>query len=659
MNASSFLSIVVCLSLLILSGCSSDTPASNPSSLIQPTASIIQSINASDSSQIVQANVYSTALDREMDLSIYLPPGYSPDTHYPVLYLLYGYGGTPDSWFSYLKINQVADRLLQENKIDPLIIVAPDYRNSFGVNSKVGEGKDPGSVDIGSYEDYLVQDVISYVDGHYSTQASKEGRYIGGISMGGYAALFLGFSHTELFSKVGAHSAAIWNYTPSDMYTDQRDWLYANETLRQARDPFKLAEHKKLDATQVYLDAGNSDGLAEKDYDLYELLRAKNIDAQWVPNPGGHDSAYWSGQMENYFLFYAGKQPTTSQSSPQEIWKVQTGGRITSSPLLVEGNIYFGSDDHKLYAVDSETGQVAWSFTADSQIRSSPKSNGSSILFQSHKGTLYKLNASSGVQEWTVAFDAPVPQAEQDEWDYYDSSASMDEEVLYVGRADSRLYALNTATGKQLWSYEAAGPIKSSPIYDDASVYFGDWEGYLYAVDKKTGNLLWSYHTEPNNHHKSIQSTPVIHKDVIYWGCRNFELYALDVKTGKPLWEQSAPAWVASPIYQNDTLYVGNSNGDFMSAVDPKTGKEIWRFDTSSNVLSAPAFENGLLIFGSGYAYSNMEKEEYLYAVDASSGQLVWKLATDKIQSTPVVANGVVYYTGFDGALHAILLSLS
>lgn len=111
-----------------------------------------------------------------------------------------------------------------------------------------------------------------------------------------------------------------------------------------------------------------------------------------------------------------------AQTAAQEIWKFQTDGRITSSPLFTDGNIYFGSDDHKLYAVDHQSGKELWSFTADSQIRSSPKLSGTSIVFQSHKGTLYKLDASSGKKEWSVSFSGPVTNGEQDEWDYYDSS---------------------------------------------------------------------------------------------------------------------------------------------------------------------------------------------------------------------------------------------
>ncbi|MNN23974.1 Endo-1,4-beta-xylanase Z precursor [compost metagenome] len=224
-----------------------------------------------------------------------------------MLYLLYGYGGTHDSWFTLLHIHQVADRLIVEEKIDPLIIVSPDYANSFGINSREGEGKDPGSVDIGPYEDYLIQELIPYIDRQYSTVAVKSSRYVGGASMGGYAALYLGFNYPELFSKVGAHSAALWDYSESDQFTGQRDWLYASESLREIRDPFKLAESQQLNDLEVYLDSGTEDALAEKDYLLYELLQSKGINAKWAPQSGGHDVTYWSSQLENYLIFYNGK----------------------------------------------------------------------------------------------------------------------------------------------------------------------------------------------------------------------------------------------------------------------------------------------------------------------------------------------------------------
>lgn len=308
--------IAICCSFIVSTGCMEKSEVLNQSEYLAQPSVPVESLSElvvdredkeEGGSQVVTDHLYSEKLDTEMGISIYLPPAYSPDVKYPVLYLLYGYGGTHDSWFSSLGAHRAADRLISGGKIEPLIIVSPNYRNSFGVNSLEGEGRDPGGVSIGPYEDYLIGEVIPYIDSQYSTISDKSGRYVGGASMGGYAALYLGFNHADLFSKIGGHSTALWDYTESDQFVDQRDWLYASDELREHRDPFKLAESRDLDDLEVYLDSGMSDTLAQKGYLLYELLQSKGIHAQWVPSPGGHDMTYWSGQLENYLVFYNGK----------------------------------------------------------------------------------------------------------------------------------------------------------------------------------------------------------------------------------------------------------------------------------------------------------------------------------------------------------------
>ncbi|GGH31298.1 alpha/beta hydrolase [Paenibacillus segetis] len=279
--------------VVMISGCGTIV---HKDSLVQITPSKIDDIEIS-----------SRALNKNMRFAVYLPPDYDADQSYPVLYVLYGFGGNRNYIFNPMGLDQVADHLIHEGKITPLIIVSPDYGNSFAVDTVPGQGVKPSAVDEGNYEDYIMDEIVPYVDTHYSTEASRAGRYVGGFSMGGYAALYLGFTHSDLFSKVGGHSAAIWDYTAQDYFTDQRDWLYPTEELRNLRDPFRLAVNNNLEHVQVYLDAGESDGLAVVDEKLYTLLKNEGIPVAWHSNPGGHSTSYWMTHFEDYLTFYSGK----------------------------------------------------------------------------------------------------------------------------------------------------------------------------------------------------------------------------------------------------------------------------------------------------------------------------------------------------------------
>lgn len=249
--------------------------------------------------------VSSAALKKSMTAAVYLPPGYKPGTRYPVLYLFYGYGGNRDSYFGGgLAINRTADRLIARQAIGPLIIVVPDYANSFGVNSTVEQAANSAGGSIGMYEDYLIGELVPYIDGHFGTDARRERRYVGGISMGGFAALHLGLRHTAMFSKVGGHSAALWNYSPGDQFLGQRDWLYPTPELRAQRDPLLLAAKADLRGLRFFLDVGASDRLYEQVGAMHQVLQSHGAAVQLQSGGGGHDVAYWSGQLEGYLLFY-------------------------------------------------------------------------------------------------------------------------------------------------------------------------------------------------------------------------------------------------------------------------------------------------------------------------------------------------------------------
>ncbi|MDP4094735.1 MAG: alpha/beta hydrolase-fold protein [Bacillota bacterium] len=310
---------VTCAAALIISmsGCSSTAGQKPSSSKSQAFSQTVKTDPSRQQDKTVQDNVpasqvkkvvmESKLLKRNMNLNIYLPKGYSTEKKYPVLYMIHGYSNNQNAWID-MGINKKADELIEKNKIKPLIIVMPDIDNSYGINSSVEPGVKGGN-DQGMYEDYICKEIVSYVDANYSTDTSRDNRYIGGLSMGGFVALHLGLAHTDLFSRVGGHSPAVWVDTQKDstaVYMTK--WLYPDKKQRNLRDPLILAENKDLSKTAVYLDCGNQDGYRffEGCLKLYSILNSKGVNVQLHLAPGKHDSAYWMSNLENYLLFYAG-----------------------------------------------------------------------------------------------------------------------------------------------------------------------------------------------------------------------------------------------------------------------------------------------------------------------------------------------------------------
>jgi S-formylglutathione hydrolase FrmB len=134
-------------------------------------------------------------------LPIILPPDYeSSDKHYPAIYGLTGFTGSGLSMLNFAawqpNLPQRIDRLTADGKLSPAIYVLPDCFTRYGGSQYLN------STAIGRYEDYIVDEIVPYIDRTYRTA----GRGVFGHSSGGYGALMLGMKHPDVFSAVACHS---------------------------------------------------------------------------------------------------------------------------------------------------------------------------------------------------------------------------------------------------------------------------------------------------------------------------------------------------------------------------------------------------------------------------------------------------------------------
>ena len=150
---------------------------------------------------VINDSFYSPALDQTRYVDVYLPPGYntSPDLHYPVIFYLHGWGGSQNDLST---IVSYTEQKINNGEIDPVIMVcASNYTAPFAgsmyVNSPVW----------GDFEDYMVDDLISWLDTTYRTVPDKHYRSLMGHSMGAYGAFRYGALHHDKFCALAAYAA--------------------------------------------------------------------------------------------------------------------------------------------------------------------------------------------------------------------------------------------------------------------------------------------------------------------------------------------------------------------------------------------------------------------------------------------------------------------
>lgn len=159
-------------------------------------------------SEVLQGNLPGDPVERM--LPVYLPPGYddAPTRRYPVIYVLAGHGGSgplmlaPAAWSE--SFPERIDRLIRTGKMQPVIAVLPDCFTIFGGAQYINSSA------LGRYEDYLLDEVIPYVDRSYRTLPIREHRGITGKSSGGYGAMVQSMRHPEIFGAVASHSGDIY-----------------------------------------------------------------------------------------------------------------------------------------------------------------------------------------------------------------------------------------------------------------------------------------------------------------------------------------------------------------------------------------------------------------------------------------------------------------
>lgn len=277
----------------------------------------------------------------------------------------------------------------------------------------------------------------------------------------------------------------------------------------------------------------------------------------------------------------------------------------------------------------------------------------------SDDANLYKLEVRSGKEVWRAQIDSrPAPRPKRQVFDRYGSSARVDGTRIYGGSADGNLYALETASGRELWRAASRGKVYASPIRHGDAVTFGSFDGFLYSVAAADGKPRWQTDTRG-----AIATAPAIAGRRIVVGNRAFELSGIDADAGTVAWRQFFFfSWVDSvPTIANGTAYVGSSDTVSVSAFDVATGKHKWQRVLGGWCWPQVAVTRDRVYAGVSAARGtfNVARGAFV-ALDRMSGKVHWAhivSAADQdnwgFVASPVVAGDTVFAVDLEGHIYA------
>lgn len=230
---------------------------------------------------VTQVLYFSRIFNTHRRFFVYTPPGYDKATNnLPVLYLLHGYSDNESAWTTVGKANLIADNLLADGKIEPMLIVMP--YGQFNSHVTLDEAFDADFQQ--QYEEQLLTEIIPAVEQTFRAAPDAKHRAMAGLSMGGFQASIIGMNHPETFSTVGMWSSAFFG-DPSRLLAG----------LAAAPDDLK---HSFL---YVHVGVGQQDSLIGCSFTIDKFLTEQDIDHEFILTPGeAHSWVVWRSYLVDF-----------------------------------------------------------------------------------------------------------------------------------------------------------------------------------------------------------------------------------------------------------------------------------------------------------------------------------------------------------------------
>ena len=331
----------------------------------------------------------------------------------------------------------------------------------------------------------------------------------------------------------------------------------------------------------------------------------------------------------------------------QELWRKDSGISIYSSPAVDGKYAYIGNNEGTVTCYRLADGKEMWTTPLGGKIVGNPAVIGNNVVMGSTDHNIYALNKRTGCLSWKVA----TSEAQM-------GSVASAKGIAYIGGSDHKMRAINARTGEVIWTYNGVeGYVVTLPLLIAGKVIFGAWDNTVYALDQKTGQLEWRWtHRKGSMHYSAAGVWPVSDGKAVYVVDPERAMTAIDLKTGQELWRTKEWQGRASKVRESlgmskdrKRLYAKTMQDSILCyEANPVKPVEVWGCNAGFGYEHATT----MLPERDGIVYSST-KDGLVIAIEGKTGRLLWehKVGNSFINTVVPVGKGAVLMTETSGEI--------
>jgi outer membrane protein assembly factor BamB len=334
------------------------------------------------------------------------------------------------------------------------------------------------------------------------------------------------------------------------------------------------------------------------------------------------------------------KEPVKLPAARENDSWSQPGGVASNAP----GHLAFSGAAKTLWKEDAGAGS-----NSDGRITALPIVHGGKVFTLDREGHVSAFSMSGG-RLWRTDLKPEEEKAESG----FGGGLAAEGDTLYVATGFGNVVALNTGSGKPVWTKPLGVPIRSSPTVANGKVFVVNTESELYALSAKDGTQLWTARGLPEGASILSNVSPAVSGNMLVVSYASGELTAFDIATGQQKWTDSvsgsaisglsltAIGDAARPVIDDGIVFAGSRSGR-MIATNLKNGERVWSRDIQA--AQTPWVAGGTVFV--------LDTNSRIYALERKTGKLRWVtgLPTAKTWSGPTLAGGKLWMASNKGLL--------